>query len=115
MPLDGGAWADRAKAFFDYLAGEEPLEVERWDEDGDVAIGDPIPFVHDERTLDLESTGAGTLSDEELVIFTSSPLEEGVTYRYLSNLYTTDEVEVDRSASSSKTWPCRAVLRKHAA
>jgi hypothetical protein len=102
-------------AFFDYLAGEAPLQVERWDPETDTAIGDPISFVHDERTRDLEAVGAGTLSDEELVIYTSSPLEEGVTYRYLDESYTAEEVEIDRSATAEKTWPCRCVMRKHAA
>lgn len=115
MPLNGSAWADRATAFFDFMVGEEPLQVERWDPETDAAVGDPINFVHDERTRDLEATGAGTLADEELVIYTSSPLEEGGTYRYLSESYTAEEVEIDRSASATKTWPCRCVMRKHAA
>ena len=115
MPLDGDAWADRAGAFFTYLAGQSPLEIERWDPEAEAAIGDPIPFIHDERTRDLEAVEAGTLTDEELVIFTASPLEEGATYRYLSESYTSEETEIDRSASADKTWPCQTVLRKHAA
>jgi len=115
MPLDGDAWADRASAFFTYLAGQSPLTIERWDPSIGAAIGDPIPFIHDERTRDLEATEAGSLADEELVIYTSTPLAEGLTYRYLAESYTAEEVEIDRSASADKTWPCRAVMRKHAA
>jgi hypothetical protein len=114
MPLDGAAWADKASAFFTFLAGSSPLEVTPWDPETDTAAGDPVTFVHDERTRDLEAVEAGTLTDEELVIYTSSPLEEGETYRYLAESYTAEEVEIDRSAAADKTWPCRAVLRKHA-
>ena len=114
MPLDGAAWAGKAQALFGYLAGEEPLEIQRWDPETETAIGDPLPFVHDEETTDLEAVESGTLEDEELVIFTSAPLEAGVTYRYGSKLYTSEESETDQSATASATWPCQTVLRKHA-
>lgn len=114
MPLDGTAWAGKAQAFFTYLAGTTPLQVEPWDHVAGVSAGDPVSFIHDERTKDLEATGAGVLGDEEFIVYTAASLVEGNVYRHDSKNYTAEEVEVDRSASATASWPNRAVLRRHA-
>ncbi len=104
-------WAARGHAA---LAGRRPLTVTPWDHQTQAATGDPIPFVHDERTRDLEAVEAGLLSDEELVIYTQEPLTEGAVYWH-DGEYTAEESEIDRIGTPDATFPCRTVLRAHAA
>lgn len=104
-------WAARGHAA---LAGLRPLTVTPWDHQTQSATGDPVPFVHDERTRVVEAVEAGLLSDEELVIFTEEPLVEGAVYWHADQEYTAEESETDLIGTPDATFPCRTVLRSHA-
>lgn len=105
-------WAGRAHTM---LAGSNPLTVTPWDIETQSATGDPISFVHDERTRDLEATETGLASDEQLVAYTTSPLIEGALYWHRGEVYTAEEVGIDQAGTPDATFPCRNVLRSHAA
>ncbi len=112
---DGDALAEWAGRAHTLLAGSRPLTVTPWDKGSGAATGDPIPFVHDERTRDLEAVETGLLKDEQLVIYTRAPLEEGGIYWHEPTVYTVEEVGIDQAGTPDATFPCRCVLRAHAA
>jgi hypothetical protein len=116
--LDGAAWAEWGAGLHAYIAGD-PAEitvrtVTLWDPENGVALGDPVAFIVDELTTNLEAVEAGTLDDVELVIYTTAPLTAGATYRYASNDYTAEEAEADETNTPDATFPCRTMLRRFA-
>jgi hypothetical protein len=106
------AWAARGLAA---VSGRNPLTITPWDHSTQTATGDPIVFKHDEQTVDLEAVEAGLLVDEELVTYTQSPLIAGAVYWHSGQEYTAEEAETDRAGTPDATFPCRTVLRAHAA
>ena len=92
------------------MASDEPRTIERWDAEAKVVVGDPIDVLWEDRTRDVEAIEAGLLPDEELVLFSAVPLEEGLTYWYDGAVYTAEEAENDTVGTTSLQ--SRYILRR---
>lgn len=80
--LDASDVADLLGDCFDFLATDEPCELVP------AAGGDPIPFIHDLRSGELETEGNPARVQHELLVWVKEPLAVGSRYTYNGKTWT---------------------------